>query len=63
MKKIININAQYATDIFADFWRDRTVGTEFCREREDFSPEGQINVRYIDSFADRNPAARLDLIA
>ena len=66
MKKIVNINAQYVTDVFAEFRRDSKANCPdlyLCREHEDFSPEGQINMRYIESFADRKPAARLGLIA
>ena len=65
MKKIININAQYVTNVFEDFWRDSRANAQrlkLCRELEDFSPEGEVDAAFIESFADRKPAA-LGLIA
>ena len=65
MKKIININAQYVTNVFEDFWRDDKANRHklyLCRELEDFSPEGEVDAAFIESFADRKLAA-LGLIA
>lgn len=56
-KKIITMNGHNNFDSFAAFLADGGVFSPDAyasRENEDFSPEGEVNINYINSFARSN---------